>query len=190
MGSSRFVIVWVFACLFAHLACSSSSATAGRVADGGTGPATLGAAGGSVASADGTARVSIPAGALATTATITVTETTGTVSPASATVVGEAFTFGPEGQQFAAPATVTLTFDPAKLPSGQTSSGIVIQTAPAGSSTFTSLATTVVDATHVSAKTSHFSNFVPTFPIVGPACDTNADCSGTAICLSGVCTSP
>jgi hypothetical protein len=134
--------------------------------------------------------VSIPSGALASNVTITAKETAGTVSPASATVVGETVTFGPEGQQFAAPVTVTLTFDPSKLPSGQTSSAIVIQTAPVGSGTFTSLVTAVVDATHVSAKTSHFSTFVPTVPLVGAPCDTNADCSGSMICVNGVCATP
>ena len=202
---------WASLLVVGAAACSSTSSTAGPTApgdagsdgnnlsdtgtvvpaEGGTaGQASIGPSGGTVTSADGTATVTIPAGALAKTVTITVAPATGGVSPASVTLVGQAFTFGPEGQQFSAPAKVTLTYDPAELPSGKTSSGIVIETAPVGSTSFTTLTTTVVDSTHVSAETSHFSNFVPSFPIVGPGCSTNADCSGSQICVSGVCTMP
>jgi hypothetical protein len=89
---------------------------------------------------------------------------------ATGLVVGTPFVFGPEGQTFATPVTVTLPIQPAKLPAGTSAADVVIATAPAGGSTFTVLATTVVDATHVSALTSHFSVFVPVVPqISGPA---------------------
>jgi Protein of unknown function (DUF1566) len=89
---------------------------------------------------------------------------------ATGLVVGTPFVFGPEGQTFATPVTVTLPIQPAKLPAGTSAADVVIATAPAGGSTFTVLATTVVDATHVSALTSHFSLFVPVVPQVSGAC--------------------
>src|SRR5262249_42666577 len=75
-------------------------------------------------------------------------------------LVGDTYRFGPEGTQFAVPVTVTLAFDPSKLSGGTTASDITIMTAPVGSSSFTPLETTSVDATHVSAQVSHFSDFV------------------------------
>jgi hypothetical protein len=119
----------------------------------------VGAPGGTVATSDGTS-VSIPPGALASNVTVTVTPTPGAAAPAKATEVGTPFTFGPEGQTFTVPVTVTLAFDPGKLTGGRSASDIVIFTAPAGSSSYTALGTQVVDATHVSAATTHFSTFV------------------------------
>ncbi len=119
--------------------------------------------GGTVSTSDGTSVV-IPADALSTSTAISVGSESNTVSVAGVTLVGTVYRFGPEGTQFAKPVTVTLAFDPSKLPSADTSANIVIMTAPVGSSSFTPLATTVVDASHVSATTAHFSDFVATVP--------------------------
>ncbi len=162
-------IGWLFGCL-AGVACASqmSGRTSGSASSssGATGAAnpvsqTVGASGANVRASDGSG-VAIPAGALGSSATITITPTPSATTPANATAVGTPVVFGPEGEQFSAPVTVTLAFDPAKLPSGVTAQQIVIQTAPVGSSSFTALATSVVDSSHVAAQTTHFSSFVPT----------------------------
>jgi hypothetical protein len=141
----------------------------------------VGTTGGDVTTSDGSG-VAIPSGALPNTVTVTATPATGAPTPMAATVVGTPYTFGPEGQQFSSPVTVTLAFDPSKLPAGKTASDLVIFTAPAGSSNYVVLATTVADATHVSAKVSHFSTFVPG---ISGACTVACGMSGGAVSCSG-----
>jgi hypothetical protein len=120
---------------------------------------TITPAGGTVAISDGTS-VSVPAGAVAANTAITVGPESDSVSINGVVLVGDTYRFGPEGTQFTVPVTVTLAYDPSKLTSGTTASDVTIMTAPVGSSDFTPLATTSVDATHVSATTTHFSDFV------------------------------
>jgi hypothetical protein len=57
---------------------------------------------------------------------------------------------------------VTVAYDPEQLPAGDSASDVVIMTAPVGSAAFAELPTTISDATHVSATTLHFSDFVAT----------------------------
>ncbi len=142
----------------------------------------VGPSGGSVKTSDGSG-VTIPAGALGSEVTVTVTPTPLAPTPSGSTAVGAPFVLGPEGQQFSSPVTVTLSFDPAKLPSGFTANDVVIMTAAAGSTDFTALSGSRVDGTHVSATTTHFSVFVPTVASqsggcgpCGPACPTGQVC--------------
>jgi hypothetical protein len=60
-----------------------------------------------------------------------------------------------------------VSFAPSELPSGTTSSDVVIYTAPAGSNAFTSLGGTLVDPTHVQATTTHFSQVGAVVRIAG-----------------------
>src|SRR5262249_36789887 len=124
---------------------------------------TVGATGGSVTNSDGDG-VSIPPGALPGDTMISVSSTPDAPAPPTAMPVGTPITFGPEGQQFLVPVTVTIAFDPAKVPAGKTASSLSIFTAPAGPTAYTQLVTTVVDATHLSAQVSHFSTFVAGSP--------------------------
>ena len=120
----------------------------------------IGHAGGTVRNGQGDS-VAFPAGALRTSVPITVAPWLQPQLPTNVVLVGAPMLLGPEGTQFAQPATVTLSFDPAQLPPGTHSTDVVIMTAPAGSDQFVSLGGTLVDATHVSASTTHFSVFVP-----------------------------
>lgn len=70
--------------------------------------ATIGAAGGTVTSTDGTLSVAIPAGALTTATNITVTAT----NPTTPGFVGTAYDIGPTGTTFATPITLTFKVDP------------------------------------------------------------------------------
>lgn len=137
---------------------------------------TVGSTGGSVTNSDGDG-VSIPPGALPGDTMISVTSTPDAPAPPTAMPVGTPITFGPEGQQFLKPVTVTISFDPAKIPSGKTASTLAIFTAPAGTTAYTQLTTTVVDATHLSAQVSHFSTFVAGSP-TGCAVSCGAFASG------------
>jgi hypothetical protein len=129
----------------------------------------IGPNGGTVTLSDGTS-VQIPAGALSGPTTITITANSSLPPPDGGSWVGTPYLFGPEGTQFAAPVTVTLAFVPSELPADAGPSGITIVTAPAGSSAFTVLPTTVVDATHVSAPTTHFSDIAPEFNLASYQC--------------------
>jgi hypothetical protein len=142
----------------ASAACASS--TSGS--DTGQGSSVVGTGGGSVKS--GGSSVTIPADALASDVTISLTQAPGAPTPAGAIAVGSAYTYGPEGQMFRQPVTVILQFDPARLPVGRTAAEIVVFTAPAGSSSYASIGGTLVDSTHIAAQTTHFSTFVPVVP--------------------------
>ncbi len=148
--------------------CSSTNPTAPS-GDAGTADATspaadyasstIGPAGGSVA-ASSAASVAIPAGALLSATTITITASPSSPGPAGAASVSKPYVLGPEGLTFSSAVTVTLAFDPLLLPSGASAKDVQLFTAPAGSSNFTALATQLLDATHVSAHAAHFSVFV------------------------------
>ncbi len=155
---------------------------------------TVGAAGGSVTATDGT-RVVFPSGALLTDAVVTIAPLAQTPSLASAKVVGTAFDFGPAGASFAKPVTVTLSFDPAKLPAGKSAANVLIYTAPTGSSEYSVLEGLPADATHVTANTTHFSTFVTGVPVEAAGCSVacspsdggcrcQATCAGKAYSIS------
>jgi hypothetical protein len=158
------VAVWT---AFAVAACSTS----GGGSPSGQNGTSIGPAGGGVTATDGSG-VTVPAGAVAVGSSINVTVTADPGAPAPPAdqwiAVGPAYLFGPEGQQFLRPVTVTLAFDPTRLPSGRTVNDVVLVTSPAtGAPSYASLATTVVDATHVSAQTTHFSIIMAAAPVGG-----------------------
>ena len=155
--------------------CSSSSGGGSAPPDAASSQQ-IGAAGGSVTLPDGTG-VTIPAGALVAGTTIDVTvqaDPSAPGVPASlGTSVGAIYLFQPEGQQFLKPVTITLAFDPSQIPAGRSTAELVDFTAPAGTPSYSSLPTTVVDASHVAAQTTHFSDHGAGLPAVsdGGACE-------------------
>jgi hypothetical protein len=177
---------------------ASGAAGNGVAGAGATTSQVVDTAGGTVTTADGVTLV-VPAGALPAATTLTVAgdasavPSTGKITvPAGGTtaavVVGTPFLFGPEGQTFASGVTITIPFDPSKLPSGATASSVFIATAPAGSSSFTKVSTNLVDATHVSTLASHFSVYVPLANQPGGAsCVSNTSCSAGQVCVNGAC---
>jgi hypothetical protein len=141
-------------------ACSSASPS---IPAGSTGAQqaseTIGAAGGIVLTSDGTS-VSIPRGALSHDVTITIAADPTAPVPSEGTPVGDNYLFGPEGQQFDVPVTITLAFDPSQLDPGESAGDLVVYTAPLGSTEYTALQTSIVDSMHVSVTTTHFSHYV------------------------------
>ena len=147
---------------------ASTAALLGACGGSSTTSATIGATGGTVTGSNGTS-VTIPAGALSQNTLITVTTESNTIDITNTKLVGPVYRFGPEGTQFAVPVTVTVSYEPSALPSGTAASSIVMMTAPASSTDYTALTTTIADSTHVSAQTPHFSDFVATVATtVGP----------------------
>jgi formylglycine-generating enzyme required for sulfatase activity len=108
--------------------------------------------------------VTVPAGALDKDKMITITADPSSPVPAGVTVVGTPYLFGPEGLTFSRPVTVTLLFDATRVPARKSAKNIDVFTAPVGSTSFSTLSTTVIDPTHVSAPTTHFSIFLPAIP--------------------------
>jgi hypothetical protein len=137
--------------------CSNSNGSGSSPATG----STIGAQGGTVTTGDGSS-VTIPPGAIAAGSSVNVSMTLAPNAPAlpasDGVAVGPTYLLSPEGQQFLAPVAVTLAFDPTRLPAGTSANDVVVFTSPAtGTPNFATLPTTVADATHVSAQTTHFS---------------------------------
>jgi uncharacterized delta-60 repeat protein len=100
----------------------SDDGDGGGVSGGGGAPpvsAVIGPAGGTVTGPSG-ASVVIPPGALATSTTITITQTSAGAPPLPGgfAASGQMFAFTPHGTTFSAPVTITLPFDRALLPAG------------------------------------------------------------------------
>src|SRR5262249_59380269 len=125
-------------CLLFVASCSDDTTSASM---------TIGPSGGQVSTGNG-ASLYVPPGALAAGLKITVSSTSAP-PPADTTAVGTPHLFGPEGTKFDNPVTVTLAFSSDLLPADATAADIEIYTAPAGSSSYEALATTMADANHV-----------------------------------------
>jgi hypothetical protein len=160
--------------------------------------------GGTVTTPDGVS-INVPAGALSTSIFLTVLPDDGrlgyqpsrfiTVDGGAAfdvQLVGTAYLLGPRGTEFSLPVTVTLPFDPSKLPVGASISNVSIVTAassfvgdPADAAALT---TTPVDETHVSGETPHFSIFAPAIitNYVTP-CANDFNCASGQTCVAGGC---
>jgi uncharacterized protein YjdB len=85
----------------------------------------VGPAGGVVATAGDTVRLEIPAGALASPVRITIAPEA-TYPPTDRVLPGGVYHFGPDGTTFAAPAALTIRYDPAHLPAGYPASELRI----------------------------------------------------------------
>jgi CHAP domain len=118
----------------------------------------VGADGGIILLPDGTS-LSIPKGAVKHEVTFTIETNPSAAAVAGVSATGLTYLFGPEGQTFETPVTVTLAIDSSLLPSGASPSDITIFTAPRDSADYVTLPTTMVDSLHVAATTTHFSNF-------------------------------
>jgi hypothetical protein len=82
------------------------------------GPNAIGPAGGTVVAENGAARLTIPAGALATTISFTLRRAAAGSLPADARFVPETAWDVLPGTPFATPATLTIRYDPARVPAG------------------------------------------------------------------------
>ncbi len=113
-----------------------------------------------VNSADGKAAVVVPAGSAIAASKVTVAPTVPASVPASTGLVpGTAYDFGPAGTVFAKPATVSLKYDPTKLPAGAVENSLQVFTVSSGK--WTQVPGSSVDTTKkvVSAPVSHFSTY-------------------------------
>lgn len=136
-------------------ACGGSPTTTVTPPPAGT---TIGPSGGTVTSADGAATLTFPAGALASSTSITTAAMTN--PPASpGLVTASAYDFGPSGSQFAQPVTIKLTYQPSQVPVGI--SPIFLRLFLRNGSTWDSVPGSTVDtvAHTVTGTTTHFSGY-------------------------------
>jgi hypothetical protein len=119
----------------------------------------IGVAGGTVTTHDGSS-VDVPLGALSSPTTISMASVSQSGLPGGGVSGGAAYAIGPEGATFSTPLTITLSVDPAALPPMTQASDLAIFTTSVGTMDHAYwLATRAVDATHLSAQTTHFSWF-------------------------------
>ncbi|HKS54035.1 MAG TPA: Calx-beta domain-containing protein [Steroidobacteraceae bacterium] len=146
-----------FACLFFALAACGGGGGQSPSPPQTQPPNGIGAAGGTVSS--GSAQVVIPAGALSQSTAIAIeqTEAGAPALPAGVEKFGPMFAFTPHGTTFAAPATVTLPFDPALVPAG---TQVQFYKTDATQTSWQSIPVTSTGATSVTADVTGFSHMV------------------------------
>lgn len=124
--------------------------------------AVIGAAGGTVVSADGNATVIIPAGALTSSTSISISPTA--AAPTTPVPVGQGYDLSPSGTQFTVPVTIKLKYNPALVPTGHSAGALQMRTQV--STAWNALSAVVIDsvAHTVTATTTHFSTYIITDP--------------------------
>ncbi len=120
--------------------------------------ATVGKAGGSLSLPSG-AKLTIPAGALASDVTIGIkTDKPPEIQALGAAPVGKAFILSPEGQQFLAPVLLEVPYDPTLVPVGFDETSLRIRISPQSAPAYVDLDTTVDTSAHLlRGSTTHFS---------------------------------
>ncbi len=111
----------LFALLAVHCGSSSQETPPSAVTDAGapgTGSGVVTpSAGGTVRTADGRVTIDVPPGAVPGDTVITITPSTSYFDD-GAVVPGTVYDFAPDGILFAAPVTMTIAYDPARIPAG------------------------------------------------------------------------
>ena len=161
---------WVCALCAALIAALLAACDGGGGGGAGTDPQTrqtVGAAGGQVASSDGSLRLSIPAGALAADTQIVVTEVSAANVPAHMQPLGaqRVFRLEPAGLVFAVPAQVSVT-----LPAGNTLAALVQDSNGRGEAMAQSSQRFTASSRVLGAQMAHFSH-VGVVPILSITLD-------------------
>src|SRR5262245_5114143 len=115
------------------------------------------------------AALDVPAGALSTDTTLSITPlATGAMAPVDQGLVNTTpgpragYRMGPPGQKFANPITITLPYDPASLPEGQSDAGVNILWFDTAGKRWTPLQRVAIDRRNqtITARTDHFTDFI------------------------------
>ena len=111
----------------------------------------------------------IPAGALSADTTLSITPlTAGAMAPVDQGLVNTTpgpragYRMGPPGQRFASPISITLPYDPASLPDGQSDAGVNILWFDTTALRWTPLKRVSIDRRNqtITARTDHFTDFI------------------------------
>jgi len=126
-------------------------------------PTPVGASGGTLTSADGKVGLIIPPTALSTSTPITVAPSTGAVDPGI--LAGSVYDLEPSGTTFATPVTLTIQYDPSKIPAGLHESSLKLyENSGAGWQRVPGSGPSLTDHT-VSGGISHFSEAASGMPV-------------------------
>lgn len=120
--------------------------------------ATIGASGGALVGPGGSGVV-VPAGAVGSDTTISVTQIPRSTPPAGTALVAEPIRLAPEGKTFTKPVEVSITVPSTQLPPGASMANVVVMRAPAGTQNYVPLPTRAM-GDKVTAVTEHFSDFI------------------------------
>lgn len=154
MKRIRFCRVMIFGFLLLTLILNSCGGGGGNSPPSST-TNLIGTTGGSATSADGKATVQVPAGALATSTTITIASSIANVPQGN---IGNVFDFGPEGITFNTPVTISMKYDPNVIPQGVAESSLTL--AFLSGSTWTDIPTTIDTINKLLiGQTTHFSTY-------------------------------
>ncbi len=187
-------------CALAACSGNDSSADDGG-GGGGSASGTITSAGGTVSTADNKVSVEVPAGAVDHDITITIAASTS--APSDPLLVGQTtFTFGPAGETFTKPVTMTIAYDAAEVPSAAVEDELILHKVTAGA--WAPVAVSAVDTTAHKARAlvTSFSTYgvkadereCNRYPACGGAgnqCTCNEKCNGMTYALicpgSGMC---
>jgi hypothetical protein len=142
-------------------------------------PSGIGPSGGTATGPDG-ANVTVPSGALATTVTVAIARS-GAGAPALPSdreAAGNIYAFTPHGTAFAAPVTITVPFDPASVPAGETPQLLKTN---AAQSAWEQVGGAGVSGAAMTAQVTSFSWFVVTRARIVPPSITTQPQSQTAV---------
>jgi len=128
----------------------------------GTASQVVGAGGAIVTTTDGTMLV-IPPMALSSDVTITIDLDPSPPPLTGAHGLAPPHVFGPEGQMFAIPVCVTLSFEPGLLPDGTTEENVVLYTTLPEAGVYGPLETLAAGPTQATGMTNHFSTILPAY---------------------------
>jgi len=145
-------------------AVAAGSATITATSEGKSGTATItvkdggavGASGGTVTGLNGKVTLVIPAGAVSQNTNFTIEAARG-LPGEPRLVTGTALEIGPTGTNFAQPATLTIKYDPASIPSGSQPDSLALYTVSGGNITAVAGSTVDTGAKTVRAPLSHLS---------------------------------
>src|SRR5579871_6271446 len=153
---SLFIGVAVCAIAISVFGCGGGSSTLTLPA-----PTPIGSGGGTAQDSTKIAKVTIPAGALSQSTNITVAAVNSGLPSNSQLVPGTSFNLGPSGTNFATPATLTIGYDPNRLPAGATQSTLGLFTPTTDGKDWQQVTGSTVDTTAhtVTGQISHFGNF-------------------------------
>jgi hypothetical protein len=148
--------------------------------------ATIGPAGGSVATADGRVRLTVPAGALGASTMITIAAGTSSVPGA----LGPIWEIGPSGTQFAAPVTLGLEYTDIEL-AGHDPNSVAVSTVVGGTWQAITMPTRDTTMRIISGQTTHLSPYALA-PMSGMLPPNGPDCPAftpvplrAAMCVPG-----
>lgn len=137
--------------------CGSGGSGSSGLTDTESATAYISVSGGSLTTPGGDASLNVPAGALSGDQSITVSPNSKVTPPGN---ISGAYDYGPDGQTFTSPVTVSIKYDPDLMPAGMSASDLRLAWL-AGNGIWEIISGSTVDETNnlVSGQTSHFSTY-------------------------------